>query len=647
MQSNIFELIDLLVKMSGSKSNLDELKADLDDTESRILKVQKKLDNLDEEMSDDKYFDAQSEIVDRNIRISLVKKIQKLNKVKNDISKDLDAAKSDEITFHKELDDLIDKINEANKYNDVINDTKSNSDSFNQMIESENKRISHLVEKKKDLEERYSDVQKKVEYLADSLNEVVDKINKENDRLKEVEDNLSNIKSYIDLETKEKDENKYLDAKNQLDDLMHHKNEIINDAVYIAGSIKEHIANEEKDKIEEEFNHLVDIVSSIPFMNLEQDEIKNEKDKLSEELKNYDTEISQKEYQTMDKEFIEERIVYLKDNIDKINSEIASLNDKVSAINEASDLLSSKIYKAEDQISKIDKSLVDYESYDYEEETEIPKSVVQAANNKLKEEKDNISNIADKYREDVINKLEELNIVNSRLEKLNKEVQDKEKELDDLEKKAALSTKSSNILEEEKDKIKLEKINKLILNLNDREEFSKSISTIVDEFNMLLSSLEFVDKKTRSKLLYEDFGKESKKEDLTETKVENKESSNEVIETPSEEVEETEIIDEEKEEPIVEEKKVDVFDNSALKVDEEKPLEPTFEPVINDNENPFSFEQFVEEKPEENDSKLRVVELTEIPSNLKENNDQNFMVNDFQDDEYIDLDTAISSMEEN
>ena len=647
MQSNIFELIDLLVKMSGSKSNLDELKADLDDTESRILKVQKKLDNLDEEMSDDKYFDAQSEIVDRNIRISLVKKIQKLNKVKNDISKDLDAAKSDEITFHKELDDLIDKINEANKYNDVINDTKSNSDSFKQMIESENKRISHLVEKKKDLEERYSDVQKKVEYLADSLNEVVDKINKENDRLREVEDNLSNIKSYIDLETKEKDENKYLDAKNQLDDLMRHKNEIINDAVYIAGSIKEHIANEEKDKTEEEFNHLVDVVSSIPFMNLEQDEIKNEKDKLSEELKNYDTEISQKEYQTMDKEFIEERIIYLKDNIDKINSEIASLNDKVSAINEASDLLSSKIYKAEDQISKIDKSLVDYESYDYEEETEIPKSVVQAANNKLKEEKDNISNIADKYREDVINKLEELNIINSRLEKLNREVQDKEKELDDLEKKAALSTKSSNILEEEKDKIKLEKINKLILNLNDREEFSKSISTIIDEFNMLLSSLEFVDKKTRSKLLYEDFSKESKKEDLTETKIENKESSNEVIETPSEEVEEPEIIDEEKEEPIVEEKKVDVFDNSALKVDEEKPLEPTFEPVINDNENPFSFEQFVEDKPEKNDSKLRVVELTEIPSNLKENNDQNFMVNDFQDDEYIDLDTAISSMEEN
>ena len=36
MQSNIFELIDLLVKMSGSKANLDELKADLTDTEKEI-----------------------------------------------------------------------------------------------------------------------------------------------------------------------------------------------------------------------------------------------------------------------------------------------------------------------------------------------------------------------------------------------------------------------------------------------------------------------------------------------------------------------------------------------------------------------------------------------------------------------------------
>ena len=89
MQSNIFELIDLLVKMSSSKSNIDELKADLDDTLNSIATTEDKLKQLEADMTDDKYFDASSEIVDRNIKISLVKKISDLNKIKSDLEREL------------------------------------------------------------------------------------------------------------------------------------------------------------------------------------------------------------------------------------------------------------------------------------------------------------------------------------------------------------------------------------------------------------------------------------------------------------------------------------------------------------------------------------------------------------------------------
>ena len=573
MQSNIFELIDLLVKMSGSNSNLDELKADLNDTEIKIQETQKELDTLENEMNDDKYFDASSEIVDRNIKISLVKKIQKLNKIKNDIDKELESVKEEELSLHNQLEDLKDEINNANSYNDYINKTENPTEAYTNMIAVENNRITKLINKKENLSDKYEKVQKKVEYLALSSLDMNDKIKKEEERLNEIENNLSNIKSYVDIEAKEEDENKYVTIKDTLDSLNVHKNEIIEDPVYIAGLIKEHIANESKDDVESEFNHLVNIVKSIPFMDLENDEIPVEMEKLNEELKNYDNTISQKEYQTLDSEFIDERISYLEDYLKKIKDRINDYNARIEIINDENDLLSSKIFRAESQIENIDNSLIDYENYDYEN-NELPKSVVQAANNKLIEEKANIYDIAEKYRADLV---------------LN--------------------------LKEQKDKIEIKKINKKINDLKNREQYSKSISSILDEFEMLNSSLEFVDKKTRVQ-------RKSKtaNEDLEELNINN--------DNAIEQVEITNI-----NEPII-------SDDQQVNI-----------PIITDNQEESIILPIEENKPEETDEseKLRVVEVYPISDGdlTEKDEDKNFMVNDFQDDDYVDFETAISTQQEN
>ena len=307
MQSNIFELIDLLVKMSSSNSNIDELKADLEDTINNIGITENKLKELEADMNDDKYFDASSEIVDRNIKISLVKKIQKLNKIKSDLERELDQVKEDEYNIHTKIDELKSEIDSANEYNNVITSNSNNKDSFTNMIASENERISSLLQRKEELDSTYNKIQKKVEYLSDSLIEVNEKIAKENDRLNEIDHSLSNIKAYIDFDAKDKDEQEYLSVKNELELLINHKDKLLNDPVYIASLIKEHIANEEKDEVEKEFNHLIDIVKQIPYMSLENNQIETEMKKLDEELRNYDSEISQKEYQTLDPVFIEDR----------------------------------------------------------------------------------------------------------------------------------------------------------------------------------------------------------------------------------------------------------------------------------------------------------------------------------------------------
>ena len=266
MQSNIFELIDLLVKMSSSKSNIDELKADLDDTLNSISTTEDKLKQLEADMTDDKYFDASSEIVDRNIKISLVKKIQKLNKIKSDLERELDQVKEDERNIHSKIEENKKEIDEANNYNAIISTSTNNNESFTNMLASENERISDLLSKKEELDSSYSKIQKKVEYLSNSLLEANEKIEKENERLNEIDHNLSNIKAYIDFDAKEDDEKEYLSVKNDLELLINHRDQITNDPVFIASLIKEHIANDDKDNVEKEFNHLIEIVKEIHYM---------------------------------------------------------------------------------------------------------------------------------------------------------------------------------------------------------------------------------------------------------------------------------------------------------------------------------------------------------------------------------------------
>ena len=623
MQSNIFELIDLLVKMSSSKSNIDELKADLDDTLNSISTTEDKLKQLEAEMTDDKYFDASSEIVDRNIKISLVKKIQKLNKIKSDLERELDQVKEDERNIHSKIEENKKEIDEANNYRAIISTSTNNNESFTNMLASENERISDLLSKKEELDSSYSKIQKKVEYLSNSLLEANEKIEKENERLNEIDHNLSNIKAYIDFDAKEDDEKEYLRVKNDLELLINHRDQITNDPVFIASLIKEHIANDDKDNVEKEFNHLIEIVKEIPYMSLENNEIEVEMRKLDEELKNYDSEISQKDYQTLDSVFIEDRILYLEDSIKNSRDLIRSLNDKKVKLEYENEIISEKIYRSEIQIKSINKSLSDYEEYDYEC-GELSKSVVQAANNKLIEEKNNISEITANYREDLVKNINEIKIIDDQIAYFENEVKNKETELDELNKKLALNTSSKNILEEEKDKLALEKINAKINNLKFREEFNKSLSEILEEFEMLNSSLEFVDKKTRvQRNLRSILGDEvTPIEEIVTEPIQNPEVSIDEVQTPVEE-------------PIMEEPVVEEQPRGFMVPEEEV------------NEIPqITDEELQTNKPAE--EKLRVVEIIPINDTVTEKEpEKDFMVNDFQDDDYVDFESAISEVGEN
>ena len=179
------------------------------------------------------------------------------------------------------------------------------------------------------------------------------------------------------------------------------------------------------------------------------------------------------------------------------------------------------------------------------------------------------------------------------------EAKAKDEEYDELSKKLSLNTTSKNILEEEKDKLTLEKINNKILELKYREQFNKSLSSILEEFEMLYSSLEFVDKKTR-------MSRRSKKKE-------------EEI-TPINEIE-------------------DIKLNPEKEEKEEKPI---FE------EEDTSIKPIIDIKEEKKEDKLRVVEIIPLTEDVSEKEEENnFMITDFQDDDYVDIKEAMEHMEEN
>ena len=277
---------------------------------------------------------------------------------------------------------------------------------------------------------------------------------------------------------------------------------------------------------------------------------------------------------------MDERIKFLEDYIKLIDEKIQNYRDENNKITSSNETLSIKICNAEKVLNEIGESLKDYEDYDYESE-EIPKSVVQAAYNKLMLEKDNISEIAEKYRENILQNIESLDKIKIELNTLTDIKQNSATELDELNKKLSLNTTSNNVLEEEKDKVRLSKINKKVVDLKNREQFNKSVSEIYEEFQMLNSSLEFVDKETRLKR-NEDKYSEPKEDEKTN-------DSFEIIEEP-------EIINEPSNESIVDEELNNIESDNESVLEEVKPLLTPVEEIVEPEFSEDIFTTIEEEK---------------------------------------------------
>ena len=247
MNTKIIELLNVFSKMSGESESATKLNDELNKINELIPKLNDKLNNIKATINDDKYFDASSEIIDRNLELSLKKKLgilrDELKKLedKNNAS----AVKSSEKEFkYKELHENMEAcqrfINLLNAYKEDKNLDKDD-EVFETLIHVENARYEALVDElNKSLAEKEENNTDAAE-LNEQIAKLKERITNEEDRLKEVTANLSDKKAYIDERAKEEDLNKVKEVEKEIIDAKIRRNQILDTITYRTENIKDRL----------------------------------------------------------------------------------------------------------------------------------------------------------------------------------------------------------------------------------------------------------------------------------------------------------------------------------------------------------------------------------------------------------------------
>ncbi|MBO5142624.1 MAG: hypothetical protein J6C46_06445 [Clostridia bacterium] len=499
MQTNIFSLIDQLVSMSGSTTNFDTLDSELTLIETEIPKLSSEINELESSMTDDKYFDASQEIVDRNIELSVNKKLNKLEKEFNILQSEQAILQAKEKQHIEAIDLLKQKILKAKKTISIIEARleKTNADDtkniYSGIYEEEIEKVNILQTR---LEERNS-VLENISNDVDIINDKVSKIKKEieqsTSRLMEVRRSLNNKNNYIDETLKNKDDENIRNLQKRLIDLEAKKLTILTDATYIASEVKELFIAEQNSKAMQKLMELVTIVNSKPYMEIsDRDSLELELSKLEASQNDLINVIENKEYYGNDVVYLDNRITHLRRLIEAKKDEIEAIRRKIFEIDNHLVLeITNELKNAENESEKLEKSISDYEELIKSSEKKSSNIIVslQASYNKKTNELKVIRDIIDRYSKELgllvetSSRLEEVKIT-----KLENEISKYKDEIEDLTKIKLMSTKTKDAIEQENDKQKLKNIADSINILKQRLDYGKTPQEIYDEIEMYIDS---------------------------------------------------------------------------------------------------------------------------------------------------------------
>lgn len=496
MHTEVFNNIDTLIEMAGaSLKNMDEVNAELITLKRQIRNKNNEIEDFKSLLTDSRYFNASNELVDKNIEISLKNKIARLKRKIKEIENNEKDLISNEETLHAEIKDLKKKIAKNEKYISVLEvKISSNADNeyYNNMLDTENNNIKELKTILDNKTSDYDSILKELELSNQAKSELAASLTNEEDRLKDVLDNLTNPNAYIDEDLKKSDEEKLASLESDLDKLQKRELELLTDASVIGADAKELIATRDIENALQKVKELVTIVKSKPYMDINNSTILDEelekKESLRVELAGL---IDSKNYEGINSTAINERIEYLNKEVENNNEQAAKIKNEISNIDEhISTVLGKKISDLETEIIESEKVVQNYkELIKSKDSVSKSKTNLEQAIVKKQKEIQVLDNILVAYKESLVNKINETNKLNERVNGIETENSRYLKELDGLQKITLINFQTKDLVEEEKDKEDLRKLNEEIKQIKIRKQYEKNPSEIYDQIEMALASI--------------------------------------------------------------------------------------------------------------------------------------------------------------
>jgi len=491
MHTEVFNNIDTLIDMAGSTLNIDEINTDLLTLRKEIKNKKADIEELNSLISDARYFNASNELVDKNIEISLKNKISRLNKKLKDIKASINSISIDENKLHEDIVQLKEKLLNNEQYLEVLTkkvETSKNNNYYKELLKKERDNVNSLNKELKEKEKEYQNILKELDLNNQALEELNNSLDTEKNRLNDILDNLKNPNAYIDEELKNSDQEKLKRLEEEIDDLERKELLLLTDAKVIGTDAKELIANNDLSEALNKIRELVTIVKNRPYMDITNKSILEEelekKESKRVELSNL---IDTKNYEAINSNAINKRLEYIAYEIENNKKGISNYENEINLIdNFINNTLGNIITNLEKEVLELEELIKEYKGLLKNKTSLKAKSNIENALNKKEKEKKILDNLLKKYKYNFIEKLNETNILNDIIQKLEKENNDYINEEKELQKSLLLNFKTKDIIEEEKDKEELKKLNEDIKQIKTRNKYEKSVDELYDEIEMSL-----------------------------------------------------------------------------------------------------------------------------------------------------------------
>ncbi len=624
MQADILKKIDVLVEMAGASVNIDTLQAELKEIEKESSRLKNELSLLTNHV-ENKYFKSSDKLVDENIKVSLEAKIKKQNKSIKDLENQIATATKEEEDLHTSILYLKHELDSSNEYIDSLEDRinslkeKEAKGNYKSVLEEEKhkkKENESLIAEK---EKTHTELLEKLNYLTLAKDEMAAKLESDEKRLSEIKSSLMNPSSYVDEDLKEIDRKRTEEIQKQLSSLDKRRIEIITDPGIIASEAKELIDEDDRTSALSKIKELVTIVKSKPFMDIPNSAdlsriLQDELDTASTNRDEFAALIDSKDYTGKDSKIVTNRIEYL-------NIEIANTEDKIRLLKEEINRLdttdfqelSNRLEEAQDLALELEKNIDDYEQVMASEEEKTPKrrAVLSAAFEKKKKDLATVKQIISSYKKnqkELIHKASELE--KKDIPAYEKYIRELQEEISLLTKLTSNTSKTKDVLAIESDKRKLKELDEMVKSVKHRQKYTTTPNEIFDEIEMYLGTIDVDDEPTQ---------KVNEEEELVTDPID---------------------IDYDLEDSLMNDlNNLEEIDDTPVITEPVDNL-PTFEDEVMQELPDFDIEMANEEPKSE---RLKVVAVEPIADTKSKEPEENpFLVADYQDDDYTDVDQLFS-----